>query len=328
MNSELTHIPVLLPEVVSELSAGNNNDGAFLVYDGTLGGASHAKALLETNPNVFVLGVDRDASVIQKATEKLSEFQERVHLIHGVFSTISEHLDSVSGEWPSISNESSNSSLCDAMLVDLGVSSFQLDEAARGFSFKNSAPLDMRMDNTQTLSAEQVVNEYQPGELKRVLLRGGVGATSGQLARAIVNNRPVETTTELAEICKKALPPHVTQKNRNPATVVFQAIRIEVNDEFGEIERFLDEVPNCLAPGGTLAVISFHSSEDKLVASRMRSWTRAEKPLKDLPQADKPALGKLLTGSAIVPSEAEIANNPRSRSARLRVFRKNLEIKG
>ncbi|MCL4133303.1 UNVERIFIED_CONTAM: hypothetical protein GTU68_050150 [Idotea baltica] len=193
------------------------------------------------------------------------------------------------------------------MLVDLGVSSFQLDITERGFSFRNDAPIDMRMDTTQALSAKEVVNDYEPIELKRVLQRGGLGADSLKVARSIVDNRPIETTGQLANICSEALRQFAPQKGRSPATVVFQAIRIEVNDEFGEIERFLDEVPSCLAPGGKLAVISFHSSEDKLVASRMRSWARRE----------------LLTSNAIIPSEEEIKRNPRSRSARLRIFRKN-----
>ena len=335
------HISVLLDEVVEHLkpmasetssSEGQTSDenkqpSPYVVYDATLGGAGHSKALLEADPRVFVVGVDRDTYALDRAAEELSTYSSRIHLSHGVFSDIEQHLAGVKlAEADGQSKTDSETKIkCNAMLVDLGVSSFQFDIAKRGFSFRQDAPLDMRMDATQELSAQQVVNEYELGDLKRVFLRGGVGAMSLALAKAIVGNRPVSSTKQLSDICEATLKVKRRASRSHPATVVFQAIRIEVNDEFGEIQRFLDRVPDNLAPGGTLAVISFHSAEDKLVAAKMRNWSRSKQPLKDVPQADQPALGSLLTKRALTPSEEEISINPRSRSALLRVFRRNIE---
>jgi 16S rRNA (cytosine1402-N4)-methyltransferase len=180
----------------------------------------------------------------------------------------------------------------------------------------------MRMDQQQGLDAREVVNDYELPALKRVLLRGGVGASSGRIARVLVDSRPIESTTQLALACQQALRFETPATVRQTTTVIFQAIRIEVNDELGEIERLLDAIPEHLAPGGTAAVISFHSSEDRLVASRMRDWSRPKQPLRDIPQADIPPLGELVTAKALVPSQEEIARNPRARSARLRIFRR------
>ena len=344
MEQEPQHISVLLDEVVeylkpqsivtkeANLDIGNGDKTTpYIIYDATLGGAGHSKALLDSNPRVFVVGVDRDSYALSRAAKVLSQYSSRIHLSHGVFSDIEQHLAGVNsaGSLSQAGSESAQKGKtkiqCDAMLVDLGVSSFQFDIAERGFSFRQDAPLDMRMDSTQKLSAQNVVNDYELGDLKRVLLRGGVGASSLALARAIVNNRPVSSTKQLADICESSLKSRRRESKAHQATVVFQAIRIEVNDELGEIERFLERVPANLAPGGTLAVISFHSAEDKLVAAKMRNWSRAKQPLKEVPQADQPALGALLTKRALTPDEEEISHNPRSRSALLRVFRRNTE---
>ena len=294
------HISVLEREVVEMLRA--KEGGTFV--DCTLGGGGHTAAILAANPANTVVAIDRDGRAVERARIRFSDSLDRVSLREGKFSSVESLV---------------KGSRFDGMLVDLGISTDQLTEE-RGFSFNDDAPLDMRMDETQSLSASTVVNEYPEKDLLRVMKRGGVGSEAGLFAKAIIRARPIETTKALATVINQAAPAHLRKKKSNPATVAFQAIRIEVNDEFGEIKRLMDSAPRVLAKGGRLAIITFHSLEDREVTHHMRGWGN---------QGDYPAswrghreasLGHMVQNKAITPSEEEVERNPSSRSARLRVF--------
>ncbi len=319
-NVDTRHIPVLLDEVLEYL-APENDCGDCLLLDCTLGGGGHSEALLEQCASMYLVGMDRDLAAIRRVQERLSPFSNRICLIHGNFADIEEHLEQLPPDATEIFE--ARGRRFHRILVDMGLSSDQLDDGSRGFSFRSEAPLDMRMDPSASLTAAEVINTYDPKELKRVLQRGGVGARSASLAKAIVADRPLTTTKELADICTSVLRTHGPSPRQHLATVPFQAIRIEVNDEIGAIESFLDTVVQFLAPKGRLAVISFHSLEDQLVTKRMRRWSRAEATLAKVPLVgDSAVVGKLLTSTAVTASEVELSSNSRSRSARLRVFEK------
>jgi 16S rRNA (cytosine1402-N4)-methyltransferase len=206
------------------------------------------------------------------------------------------------------------------VLADLGMSSDQLAEQ-RGFSFQDTTSLDMRMDESQKFSAHDVVNEYGERQLLTALRRGGCAAEAFPAVKAILRARPITSTEHLVEVLQSALKVHAGKKKVNPATVVFQALRIEVNKEFEEIEALLDSIPQLVKPGARVAIICFHSLEDKLVAARMREWEgRSEKPALHPSYTPVVSLGRLLTKKAVVAGDDESAVNKRSRSARLRVF--------
>ena len=210
----------------------------------------------------------------------------------------------------------------DGALLDLGVSSFQLDEAERGFSYSKEAPLDMRMDQSSSLSAYQVVNEYQQRDLARILYEYGEESFGSKIATAIVKNRPIQTTTQLAEIIKNAIPAAKRRSGGHPAKKSFQAIRIEVNGELDSLKDTVNDFIDALAPGGRLAIITFHSLEDRIVK---KVFQTAQNPCTcppDFPKCicGKVSKGKIITRKPILPDEAEVAQNPRSRSAKLRIF--------
>ena len=294
------HYPVLCAEVVESLKG--NEGGTFV--DCTMGGAGHTEAILKSNDKNTVVAIDRDARAHERAKVKLEPFNGRVTFVQGNFSEVKTL---ASGE------------TFDGMLVDLGLSTDQLKEN-RGFSFKDQSPLDMRMDESQSFSAADVVNSYSEKDLIRVLKRGGVGSEASAVTRAILRERPIATTEKLSSVINKAAAGLTAKKKINPSTVIFQAIRIEVNKEFEEIDRMLDSAPEVVKPGGRLAVITFHSLEDQLVTHRMRDWQDGDTRPASWPGPRVPSKGRLVSQKPIVPSEKELSENPASRSARLRVF--------
>jgi len=290
---------VLLKEVIEVLKA--NIGGEFL--DCTLGGGGHTLAILEANEANNVVAIDRDQRAIERTTHRLNKFGPRLRVIHGNFAKI----DSV------LSDEK-----FDGIVADLGISTDQLKEN-RGFSFNDTSELDMRMDESEGRTANWVVNETDERELFELLKQGGVGREARAVAAAIVRSRPISTPKELSAVINKVVPGN-KEKKVNPSTVAFQAIRIAVNQELEAIERFLDGVTDFVKPGGRLAVITFHSLEDKVVANRMRSWEGGEfSAMWPGSKPNKPR-GRMVERKAVKPSEAEMAANPSSRSARLRTF--------
>jgi 16S rRNA (cytosine1402-N4)-methyltransferase len=271
--------------------------------DATLGGGGHAFAMLQrSEPDGHVIGLDRDPAALATAGSRLESFGARVTLVHARFSearAVLERLAMIP---------------VDGFLVDLGVSSPQLDRPERGFSFRTDGPLDMRMDPTTGETAADLLRRVDEGELARIIREQGEERHAARVARAIIEARragPVETTGKLAAIVARAIPRH--EYGKNPATRTFQALRITVNDELGEIERFLDVAADCLRPGGRLVVIAFHSLEDRIVKRRLRELAGRG----GAGSAD-PAVLRLLTKHVVVPGDDERRSNPRARSARLR----------
>ncbi len=318
------HQSVLLGPVLEFLAVGSADRAVLL--DGTLGGGGHSEALLERSPGLLLVGIDRDPDARAASAERLERFGARVRIVAGTFS---EALDIVNAlaedgvsEW-----EGTSFPMCDRVLLDLGVSSPQLDRAERGFSFQFDGPLDMRMSQ-EGESAADLLNERSENELRRIFIDGGLAAhEAARLVREIVKERPITTTRGFAGLCERALAQRMHSrrarglKAQNPATVPFQALRIAVNDEFGEVKRFLEHAPSLLAVGGRLGIISFHSLEDELVTREMRRWSREVRAPKSLGAGIiTPAFGELLTKHAVVPTESEAEANPRARSARFRVF--------
>lgn len=296
------HISVMLDEALEYLQA--EKGGHFL--DCTLGGCGHTKAILDANPDSLVTGCDRDIRAIERSASILDGYQERVKVKQASFSQIAEKTEGQK---------------FDGILADLGISSDQLVEG-RTFSFQDDARLDMRMDESQELSAYDVVNFYPPPKLLKVLSEGGVGKETRAVVRAIMDSRPLETAVQLKDLLAGLPCLNRFDKKRNPATVVFQAIRMEVNGELAEISALLEAIPSIMKPGGRLVIISFHSLEDRKVASCMRKWGTGDTApalWRGAEPEEKP-IGKLLTRKALFPTEREVKENPRSRSARLRCF--------
>ena len=306
--AEFSHKPVMLAEVLAALLPKPGGQYA----DGTLGGAGHATAVLAaSSPNGRLLACDRDGVALEAATKRLAEFAGRFELRRGNYAELSEWISAGS---------------CDGCLLDLGVSSPQLDVAERGFSFQNDGPLDMRMDTRQPVTAATLLNTESAEEIAKIFWEYGDERESRRFARAIVHDRelrPFTTTRQLAELIER-LSPRGGRK-AHPATRVFQALRIAVNDEIGSLNRGLEGALKILKPGGRLAVITFHSLEDRVVKlfgrERARDYTFDGE---DVPELRKPCVPeiKLISRKAIMPSEAELAENPRSRSAQLRVMEK------
>jgi 16S rRNA (cytosine1402-N4)-methyltransferase len=295
--SETLHLPVMRDEVLQYLAPR----GAGIYCDATLGYGGHARAVLEASaPDVRLVGLDRDPQAIAAAGESLREFGDRVTLVHAPFSRLRSVLERA-GALP-----------LDGVLVDLGVSSPQLDRAERGFSFRRPGPLDMRMDPTGGETAAQYLGRVEVEELEAVLRDFGEERYAGRIARAIVEARGREdlsTTGALAALVARSVPRH--ERHKDPATRTFQALRIAVNGELAELERFLADAPACLRPGGRLVVIAFHSLEDRLVKHRLRALGSGKGGPDDPPF-------KVLTKHVVVPTDEERARNPRARSARLR----------
>ena len=297
------HEPVMVREVLEALQPAPGK----LIFDGTLGGGGHAEALLEMG--VQVVAMDQDANAIRHASDRLKQYESRFCAMHGNFR-----------RFPEILAETGVSGF-DGMLVDLGVSSHQLDEADRGFSFMNDGPLDLRMDQQSTRTAADLVNTDSVEEIERVLREFGEEPQCRRIARAIVRARekkPIQTTAELAKIVESAIG---RKGKRHPATLTFQALRIAINDELAALHQFLELAPRWLKPGGRLAVISFHSLEDRIVK---QTFNHLSTPFLDRPEWPEPRPNAdfcmtLVNRKPLEPSEEEIKRNPRARSARLRV---------
>jgi len=299
---ENIHASVLLDEILGAARSKNVQS----ILDCTLGLGGHAEALLEQCKTAQLTGVDQDEVALSLAKTRLANYSSRLTLLQVNFRDLATVID--------------ESARFDFILADLGVSSLQLDTAERGFSFQQAAPLDMRMSQATTKTAAAVLNDYSEMDLKRVFVRGGQTRYAKRLASECVHARPLETTAEFAALCERVLPSYSKtsgRKRSHPATVPFQAVRIEVNDELRSLQAFLADIPQFIAPGGLLAIISFHSLEDKYVTRSMRAWSKIE-PLER--EQGKEPFGTLLTKKAIEATQAERMRNPRSRSARLRIF--------
>ncbi|MGI6664127.1 MAG: 16S rRNA (cytosine(1402)-N(4))-methyltransferase RsmH [Christensenellaceae bacterium] len=307
MSAAYSHTTVLLQETVSALPL---QMGRYFV-DGTLGGAGHTEQLLEQS-KATVIGIDRDDIALTYSKKRLERFGERVVLVKDEFKNIKAILETL------------QIAEIDGAILDLGVSSFQLDDKTRGFSYHEEAPIDMRMDREAALSAEQVVNEYEEEALKRIIYQYGEERFAPRIARAIVAARPIVTTTQLAEIIKNAIPAANRRKGPHPARRTFQAIRIEVNEELSMLEQALQDFIEVLASKGRLAVITFHSLEDRIVKNTFRTAMHPCTCPPDFPicVCGKTPLGKVITRKPIVPSAGEVEENNRARSAKLRIFEK------
>ncbi len=308
---EFYHVSVLLHECLDGLNI--KPDGIYV--DGTLGGAGHSSRIAAQLTTGRLIGIDRDPVALKAAGERLKPFADRVTLVHSNFSEVRQVLDDLGIE------------AVDGILLDLGVSSPQLDEAQRGFSYMADAPLDMRMDGGASLSAHEVVNTWSQDELKRILYDYGEERYAPQIAAAICRRRAdktIETTLELADIIRAAMPAAALREKQHPAKRSFQAIRIAVNDELGAVETVMKSAVSCLNPGGRLAIITFHSLEDRIVKNGMVAASKGCTCPPHFPVCvcgNKPKV-KLITRKPITASEEELERNPRSRSAKLRVCEK------
>lgn len=314
------HIPVLLSETLDVLVPALGREGARYL-DGTLGLGGHAAAVLTAAPSSRLCGLDRDAQALDLARARLEPFNRRISLFHLRYSRFEEALDEL--RWEHI----------DAALIDIGVSSLQLDEAERGFSFNSDGPLDMRMDpSSGRPSAWHWVNREPFAALKECIATLGEEPQAGRIARAIVEARqkaPIDTTLRLAHIVAMAYPPAWRAKaRRHPATRTFQALRMAVNDELGELRRFLDAVIGRLRIGGRLAVISFHSLEDRMVKQAMRRWAEGCRCPRHVPRCvcGHVPEARLLHRKPVTARESEVAVNPRSSCAKLRAVEKIAEV--
>lgn len=304
------HVSVLLEEVVEGLQI--KPDGIYV--DGTLGGAGHASAVCSRlGKSGRLIGIDQDADAIVAATERLSSYGNLARIIRSNYS-----------DMVSVLRQEQIASV-DGILLDLGVSSFQLDTSERGFSYRMDAPLDMRMDDRQELTAEMVVNEYSEMELFHVIRRYGEDKFAKNIARHIVAERekePIRSTGKLAEVISRAIPMKIKKQGGHPAKRTFQAIRIEVNRELEVLEQTLNDMIDLLNPGGRLCIITFHSLEDRIVKNTFRN---AENPCTCPPDfpvcvCGNCSRGRVITRKPVLPTEREKEENPRSKSAKLRIF--------
>lgn len=309
--SEFHHISVLLEECIEGLNI--KPDGIYV--DGTLGGAGHSSRIAAALTTGTLIGIDRDPVALKAAGERLAPFGDRVKLVHSNFSDVADVLQSLGLDG------------MDGMLMDLGVSSPQLDDGQRGFSYMADAPLDMRMNNEDPFDAAQLVNTWSQAELKRILYDYGEERYAPQIAAAICRRReqkPIETTLELVDIIRSAMPPAALREKQHPAKRSFQAIRIAVNDELGAVEKVMVDAIRMLKPGGRLAVITFHSLEDRIVKNAMAEAAKGCTCPPSFPVCvcGKKPLVKLISRKPITASAEELDFNPRSRSAKLRVCEK------
>lgn len=279
--SAFVHVPVLSRELIDGLAV--RPGGHYL--DATVGGGGHSRLILEAAPNVRLTAVDRDEQAIIAAKTQLATYGDRVQFVLSNFASLE----------PGVT--------FDGIIADLGVSSYHLDVAERGFSFRNSSQLDMRMDRRQSLRAAEVINHWDESKLADIFFKYGEERLSRRIARRIVEQRPFHTTTQLAEAIAQCVPKQYRYGRIHPATRVFQALRIVVNDELTSLETFVTRAPSWLVPAGRIAIISFHSLEDRIVKHGLRAspWLR------------------VLTKKPIIPQDDELATNPRSRSAKLRI---------
>jgi len=309
---EFSHKSVLLNETIDSLSIKPNG----IYVDGTLGGAGHSFEICKRlDASGRLIGIDQDEEAIEAATKRLADYADKVKIVRSNYVA-----------FPEILKEAGIQKV-DGVLLDLGVSSHQLDDGDRGFSYRIDAPLDMRMDQRQKLSAEEIVNGYSEMELFRVIRDYGEDPFAKNIAKHIVMHReqaPIKTTFELVEIIKEAIPAKIRMKSGHPAKQTFQAIRIECNQELAVLQNSLSNMIDALNEGGRLSIITFHSLEDRIVKNAFRD---AEDPCtcpKSFPVCvcGKKSKGIVITRKPILPSEEEMEENPRSKSAKLRVFEK------
>ena len=309
--SEFHHVSVLLQECLEGLNI--RPEGIYV--DGTLGGAGHSSRIAQRLTTGRLIGIDRDPVALAAAGERLKPWKDRVTLVHSNFCEIKQVLSDL--QVPGV----------DGILLDLGVSSPQLDDGQRGFSYMADAPLDMRMNGEDVLTAREVVNTWPQEELKRILYTYGEERYAPQIASAICRRReeaPIETTLELVDIIRSAMPAAALREKQHPAKRSFQAIRIAVNDELGSVEKVMADAIPLLNPGGRLAVITFHSLEDRIVKNAMAEAAKGCTCPPNFPVCvcgKKPRV-KLISRKPIVSGAAELAENPRARSAKLRVCEK------
>ena len=283
------HIPVLLREAIEFLNV--RPDGIYI--DATLGAGGHAEAILRQLGSGKLLGIDRDPVALAAARERLKDFGENLVTMHGNFAQI-DALHARSGLPPA-----------DGLLADLGMSSMQIEDASRGFSFNTPGPLDMRMDPGADVSAADLVNQMSERDLADMIFKLGEERHSRRIARAIVKGRPYRLTTELAQVVTRAIPSRAALHHLHPATRTFQALRLAVNEELESLESLLTKALSVLKPGGRVVIISFHSLEDRPVKRAFQAWQRDGR-------------ARILTRKVTRPSEEEVQVNPRSRSAKLR----------
>ena len=308
---EFHHVSVLLQECIDGLNI--KPDGIYV--DGTLGGAGHSSQIAKRLTTGRLIGIDRDPIALEAAGKRLEPYRDRVTLVHSNFCEMDKVLQNLGIEG------------VDGILMDLGVSSPQLDDGERGFSYMVDAPLDMRMNGEDALSAQTVVNTWSQEELKRILYTYGEERYAPQIAAAICRRRqdkPIETTLELVDIIRSAMPPAALREKQHPAKRSFQAIRIAVNDELGSVEKAMEVAIPLLNPGGRLAVITFHSLEDRIVKLAMNEASKGCTCPPNFPVCvcgKKPKV-KLISRKPIVSGAEELEANPRARSAKLRVCEK------
>jgi len=308
---EFHHVSVLLDECIEGLNI--KPDGIYL--DGTLGGAGHSSQILKRLTTGRLIGVDRDPVALEAAGKRLEAVGGNFTLVHNNFENLSSILDELGIE------------KVDGILCDLGVSSPQLDDGSRGFSYMTDAPLDMRMNREDALTAYTVVNTWPREELRRIFFAYGEERYAPLIAAAIERKRqekPIETTLELADIIKNAMPAKALKEKQHPAKRVFQAIRIAVNDELGAVERLMEAAPDRLNAGGRLCIISFHSLEDRIVKTAMQEAARGCTCPPQFPVCvcgNKPKM-KIISKKPVVSQQQELDDNPRARSAKLRIAEK------
>ncbi len=309
---EFSHIPVLFNEVIENLNI--KEDGVY--FDGTLGGGGHSEGILKRlGPTGRLIATDQDRDAIESTRERLKEYSDRLTIVKSNFVNIDTVLKDLGVD------------RVDGILLDLGVSSYQFDNAERGFSYRNDAPLDMRMDRDTGVTAADIVNDYSEEELARIIREYGEEPFAGRIARAIANAREksrIETTFQLNEIIKEALPAKVKSKKGHPAKQTYQAIRIELNHELEVLSEALDKMINLLLPGGRLCIITFHSLEDRMVKNKFRVAMNPCICPPDFPVCvcGRKSKGKVVTRKPIVADDTELQENSRAKSAKLRVFEK------
>lgn len=302
------HVSILLDECLEGLNISKEK----IYVDGTLGGAGHSYHIASRLDGGTLISIDRDRSAIENAKIRLAPFIENVRLVKSDFREIKEAIESVGHE------------KVDGIMFDLGVSSPQLDIKERGFSYMGDSKLDMRMDVEQELSAHTIVNTWSYEDLSRIIFRYGEEKFARRIAEKIIDNRPIETTFELVDVIKSALPEKVKREKGHPAKKMFQAIRIAVNDELESVEIAMEKAIECLAPGGRLCVITFHSLEDRIVKTIFTEYAKGCICSKKIPVCicgNEPKV-KIINRKPILPSETELLENPRARSAKLRIIEK------
>jgi len=308
---EFEHISVLLNETLEGLNI--KEDGIYV--DGTLGGAGHSSHILKKLKNGLLVGIDQDTDALKKAESVLGTIGKNYRLVHDNYENIDRVLEELQIE------------MVDGILLDIGVSSFQLDEESRGFSHNKDAPLDMRMDKSNPFTAWYVVNKYSKEQLEDIIWKYGEDRWARRIAEFIVEERTlnsIDTTLELVSTIKKAIPKKIRMEGPHPAKKTFQAIRIEVNRELDVLESSINTMVKVLKPGGRLAIITFHSLEDRIVKEKFKELAKSCICPPELPvcQCDKKKEIEIITRKPIVPTSDEINNNPRSRSAKLRIAEK------